>query len=82
MDSSPRMQALQAAFIASGAFQCGFCTPGMLMAAEALLAHEASPDAAAVKAALSGNLCRCTGYLKIIEAVQAAAAALREGTAP
>jgi carbon-monoxide dehydrogenase small subunit len=80
--SSPRMQALQAAFIASGAFQCGFCTPGMLIAAEALLAHEASPDAAAVKAALSGNLCRCTGYLKIIEAVQAAAAALREGTAP
>jgi carbon-monoxide dehydrogenase small subunit len=79
LNGSPRMQVLQAAFADAGAFQCGFCTPGMLMAAEALLAREPAPDAAAVKAALSGNLCRCTGYVKIVEAVQAAAAALRQG---
>ena len=79
LNDTPRMQALQRAFTEAGAFQCGFCTPGMLVAAEALLAREPAPDAAAVKAALSGNLCRCTGYLKIVETVQAAAAALRQG---
>ena len=78
---TPRLCALQRAFVDAGAFQCGFCTPGMLMAAEALLAREPEPDVAAVKRALSGNLCRCTGYVKIIEAVLAAAAALRGGAA-
>ncbi len=77
LNSTPRMQALQRAFIAGGAFQCGFCTPGMLVAADALLARNPAPDDAAVRGALSGNLCRCTGYAKIIAAVQAAAAALR-----
>jgi aerobic-type carbon monoxide dehydrogenase small subunit (CoxS/CutS family) len=77
MDGTPRMRALQQAFAAGGAFQCGFCTPGMLVAADALLADNSAPDAAAVRAALSGNLCRCTGYQKIIESVLAAAAALR-----
>ena len=72
--TTPRMQALQRAFAAHGAFQCGFCTPGMLVAAQALLAREPEPDEAAVRAALSGNLCRCTGYAKIVAAVQAAAA--------
>jgi carbon-monoxide dehydrogenase small subunit len=81
LNHTPAMQALQRAFTEAGAFQCGFCTPGMLVAAEALLSREPAPDAAAVKAALSGNLCRCTGYLKIVEAVQAAAAALRQGAA-
>jgi len=55
--------------------QCGFCTPGMIMAAECLLRDNARPDEAAIRQALSGNLCRCTGYVKIIEAVQAAAEA-------
>lgn len=79
LNDTPRMQALQRAFAASAAFQCGFCTPGMLVAADALLAADPSPDDAAVRKALSGNLCRCTGYVKIVEAVQAAAAALRTG---
>jgi carbon-monoxide dehydrogenase small subunit len=79
LNETPRLQALQRAFAESGAFQCGFCTPGMLVAADALLAADASPDEAAVRRALSGNLCRCTGYVKIVEAVQAAAARLRDG---
>ena len=73
---TPRMQALQRAFAASGAFQCGFCTPGMLMAAHALLAADPTPDDAAVRRELSGNLCRCTGYARIVAAVQDAAAAI------
>ena len=77
LNDTPRKQALQRAFIAGGAFQCGFCTPGMLVTAEALLARNPSPDEAAVRSALSGNLCRCTGYVKIIAAVKAAATALR-----
>jgi aerobic-type carbon monoxide dehydrogenase small subunit (CoxS/CutS family) len=79
LNDTPRLQALQRAFAERGAFQCGFCTPGMLVAADALLGRTAAPDAAAVRAALSGNLCRCTGYVKIVEAVQAAAAALGRG---
>lgn len=68
------MRALQNAFVAEAGFQCGYCTPGMLVAAHALLAANAHPDEAAVRAALSGNLCRCTGYRKIVAAVRAAAA--------
>jgi aerobic-type carbon monoxide dehydrogenase small subunit (CoxS/CutS family) len=79
LGGTPRMQALQRAFAASGAFQCGFCTPGMLVAADALLGRDPAPDAATVRGALSGNLCRCTGYVKIVEAVQTAAAMLRDG---
>jgi carbon-monoxide dehydrogenase small subunit len=71
-----RMQALQRAFAESGAFQCGFCTPGMLVAAHALLEHQADPDEAAIRRGLSGNLCRCTGYAKIVAAVRAAAGSL------
>jgi aerobic-type carbon monoxide dehydrogenase small subunit (CoxS/CutS family) len=77
LNGTPRMQALQHAFSRCGAFQCGFCTPGMLVAAEALLARERSPDEAAIRSALSGNLCRCTGYATIVAAVRSAAAALR-----
>ena len=73
MADDPRLRALQRAFAAHGAFQCGFCTPGMLVAARALLERDGSPDRAAVRSALSGNLCRCTGYVKIVAAVQAAA---------
>ena len=64
---------LQAAFARAGAVQCGFCTPGMLLSAQALLASNASPTAKDVREALAGNLCRCTGYTKIIAAVLAAA---------
>jgi len=60
---------LQEAFIESGAVQCGFCTPGMILSAAALLERNADPDAAEIREALSGNLCRCTGYGKIVEAV-------------
>jgi carbon-monoxide dehydrogenase small subunit len=73
-----RLVALQRAFAAHAAFQCGFCTPGMLVAAHALLGRDADPDEAAVRRALSGNLCRCTGYARIVAAVRAAARMLRE----
>jgi 4-hydroxybenzoyl-CoA reductase subunit gamma len=70
-----RMSALQQAFHEKLGTQCGFCTPGMVMAAEALLRRESDPSEAQIREALAGNLCRCTGYVKIIESVQAAAAA-------
>jgi len=68
-----RMSRLQQAFHEKLGTQCGFCTPGMIMAAEALLRRNPAPDEAQIREALSGNLCRCTGYVKIIEAVQATA---------
>lgn len=64
---------LQRAFAELGAVQCGFCTPGMLMSATALLAEQPRPSEDEIRHALSGNLCRCTGYAKIVEAVQRAA---------
>ena len=67
-----RMGRLQQAFHEKLGTQCGFCTPGMIMAAEALLRRNSRPDEAEIREALSGNLCRCTGYVKIIESVQAA----------
>ncbi len=68
-----RMSRLQQAFHERLGTQCGYCTPGMVMAAEALLRRNPAPDEAEIRAALAGNLCRCTGYVKIVEAVQAAA---------
>ncbi|MFI4932887.1 MAG: (2Fe-2S)-binding protein, partial [Burkholderiales bacterium] len=73
---SGRMSALQQAFHEKLGAQCGFCTPGMVMAAEALLRREPIPSETQIREALSGNLCRCTGYVKIVESVQAAALAL------
>ena len=64
---------LQQAFHEKLGTQCGFCTPGMIMAAEALLRRNPKPSEKEIRAALAGNLCRCTGYVKIIESVQAAA---------
>jgi aerobic-type carbon monoxide dehydrogenase small subunit (CoxS/CutS family) len=72
-----RLHPLQETFADLGAAQCGYCTPGILMAAKALLAAEPSPTRDRVRAALAGNLCRCTGYVKILEAVEGAAAKLR-----
>jgi putative selenate reductase molybdopterin-binding subunit len=68
---------LQQAFVETGAIQCGFCTPGMILAARALLERESHPTEADVREALSGVLCRCTGYLKPVQAVLRAAAVLR-----
>jgi 4-hydroxybenzoyl-CoA reductase subunit gamma len=71
--SQGRPTRLQRAFHEKLGTQCGFCTPGMIMAAEALLRRNAQPSDAEIRTALSGNLCRCTGYVKIIESVKAAA---------
>ena len=67
------LNALQAAFLETGGAQCGICTPGMLIAGEAFLASGAAPTEAAVREAIAGNLCRCTGYTKIIDAIVLAA---------
>jgi 4-hydroxybenzoyl-CoA reductase subunit gamma len=72
-----RLARLQRAFHEKLGAQCGFCTPGMIMAAEALLRRNPNPSEADIRAALAGNLCRCTGYVKIIESVRTAAEATR-----
>ncbi len=71
----PVARALEASLVAHGAVQCGFCTPGVVVQGTHLLAHDPHPDAATVARGLEGNLCRCTGYRKIIEAVVDAGAA-------
>ncbi|MFJ5302626.1 (2Fe-2S)-binding protein [Streptomyces sp. NPDC088350] len=74
-----RLAPIQQAFIDAGAVQCGFCTPGLLVAADEMLEHNPNPTDADIREALSGNLCRCTGYEKIMDAVRLAAA--RQGEA-
>jgi len=73
LGDSGRLSELQRAFHEKLGTQCGFCTPGMIMAAEALLRRNAAPTEHQVREALGGNLCRCTGYVKILEAVRCAA---------
>jgi len=73
LSASGRMSRLQQAFHEKLGTQCGFCTPGMIMSAEALLRANPHPSETEIREALSGNLCRCTGYVKIIESVQAVA---------
>jgi carbon-monoxide dehydrogenase small subunit len=70
---------LIAAFIEQGAVQCGYCTPGIIVAAEAMLRETLDPTDEDIALALSGNLCRCTGYTKIFTAIRQAAIVLREG---
>ncbi|MCF3964451.1 (2Fe-2S)-binding protein [Streptomyces fuscigenes] len=70
---------VQQAFIDAGAVQCGFCTPGLLVAADEMLEHNPTPTDADIREALSGNLCRCTGYEKILDAVRLAAARQTQG---
>lgn len=65
-----KLAPLQKAFVLEGAIQCGFCTPGMLMASHDLLQRQPNPDAGAIETQLSGHICRCTGYAKIIQAVK------------
>ena len=77
MADGPALHPLQQAFVELGAAQCGYCTPGVLLAAEALLDENAAPTRDEMKLALSGNLCRCTGYIKIYEAIELAAARMR-----
>ncbi|MTD12769.1 (2Fe-2S)-binding protein [Nakamurella sp. YIM 132087] len=77
---SPVGTALQGAFQAHGAVQCGFCTPGMIVSLTDLLEHNPDPDRGQVLDAVTGNICRCTGYVQIVEAALAAAATLRGET--
>jgi carbon-monoxide dehydrogenase small subunit len=71
---------LQQSFLAHGAVQCGFCTPGMLMSAKGLLKRNSTPNEEEIRRAISGNICRCTGYAKIVEAVLAATGSGRNNT--
>lgn len=71
------LHTLQEAFIEEGAVQCGFCTPGFIMTAKALLEENSDPDEAEIREYLKGNLCRCTGYVNIVKAVQSAAGKMR-----
>jgi 4-hydroxybenzoyl-CoA reductase gamma subunit len=73
ISANGELDRIQRAFIETGAVQCGFCTPGMIMSAAALLATNPRPSREEIEEALSGNLCRCTGYVKIVDAVELAA---------
>jgi len=73
MATGGRLHPLQESFISHGAFQCGFCTPGMILTAKALLEENPHPSEEEIRKAISGNICRCTGYTKIIDAISAAA---------
>ena len=77
LSSGGRLHPLQEAFVEEGAVQCGFCVPGMILSAKALLDEKKDPSEEEIRESLSGNLCRCTGYVKIIKAVQKAAAMMR-----
>ncbi|MBN1200805.1 MAG: 2Fe-2S iron-sulfur cluster binding domain-containing protein, partial [Anaerolineae bacterium] len=81
-DPNGDLHPVQQAFIETGAIQCGFCTPSMILASKALLDANPAPSADEIRASLSGVLCRCTGYVRIIEAVQRAAAVLRGEAVP
>jgi carbon-monoxide dehydrogenase small subunit len=79
LQSSPAaLHPIQASFIRLGGAQCGFCTPGMIMMAKALLDENPDPSEAEIRFGIAGNICRCTGYTKIVAAIQAAAKEIRE----
>jgi aerobic carbon-monoxide dehydrogenase small subunit len=77
-----RLHPVQAAFVEAGAVQCGFCTPGLIVATHDLLRRDPAPSDARIREALAGNLCRCTGYEKILDAVRLAVFRMREGEDP
>ena len=76
-----QLHPVQRAFVECGAIQCGYCTPGMIMSAKALLDKNLDPTEEEIRAAISNNLCRCTGYVKIVDAIRMAAKWMREGAA-
>jgi carbon-monoxide dehydrogenase small subunit len=78
LQDSGGMHLLQAAFVEKGAIQCGFCSPGMILSAQNLLDRQPHPSEEEIRHAVSGNLCRCTGYQKIIEAIQSASSSLSD----
>jgi aerobic carbon-monoxide dehydrogenase small subunit len=82
LSDGDRLHPVQRAFVEAGAVQCGFCTPGLVVAVTDLLDRNSSPDEVTVREALSGNLCRCTGYQKILDAVRLAAERRRESMSP
>ena len=79
LSKGEELHPLQEAFVNYGAVQCGFCTPGMILTAKALLDSNPDPSEEEIREAISGNLCRCTGYVKIVEAIAEAARRLRGG---
>ena len=79
LSENGELDVLQRCFVEELAVQCGFCTPGMIMSARALLMHNPDPTEDETRLALSGNICRCSGYVQIVAAVKRAAAELREG---
>jgi aerobic-type carbon monoxide dehydrogenase small subunit (CoxS/CutS family) len=79
LEQDGRLHPLQQAFLEERAYQCGFCTPGMIMASVQLLERNPNPTEAEIRHALEGNLCRCTGYQHIVNAVQYAAQKMRQG---
>lgn len=76
-----KLHPVQESFVAHGGIQCGFCSPGMIMSATALLKENPSPSDEEIKAGISGNLCRCTGYVQIVESIREAAGRLQENGA-
>jgi len=80
LSQGEKLHPVQEAFVKYAAIQCGFCTPGMVLAAKAFLEENPEPTPAEVRRAISGNLCRCTGYQQIVDAVMAAASAMKKGT--
>ncbi len=80
MANGNKLDPIQAAFLEKGAVQCGFCTPGMVLSTKALLDKNPKPTKIEIKAGIAGNLCRCTGYTKIIEAIQTASQKMSESS--
>jgi aerobic carbon-monoxide dehydrogenase small subunit len=81
LGTAEQLHPIQEAFWEEHGLQCGFCTPGMLMAAYELLSHNADPSDDEIREAISGNLCRCTGYTYIVNAIRSAAAKMRRAAA-
>ncbi len=82
LEPGGKLSAVQEAFLEGGGTQCGFCTPGMVMTSVAFLGENPDPSEEEIRAALAGKLCRCTGYVQIIESIQAAACKLGPGATP
>jgi aerobic carbon-monoxide dehydrogenase small subunit len=81
LEQDGKLHPLQEGFVAEHGLQCGYCTPGMLMTSYAFLKKHKAPSEAEIRRAISGNLCRCTGYVNIVKAIEHAAAALQQGGA-